>query len=92
MEGTYLPAADVYTGAGTKKIQISQGFTTDMVDVSLCCICVSLCCICVFSSACEYGACGVFAKNACEYGLCGVCQKNVCVYIVLIVCVSCPLL
>jgi hypothetical protein len=49
MEGTYLPAADVYTGAGTKQIQISQGFNPNsMVDVSLCCICLSLLYLCVF--------------------------------------------
>jgi hypothetical protein len=33
MEGTYLPAADEYTGAGTKMIQISQNFNpTSMVE------------------------------------------------------------
>ena len=64
MEGTYLPAADEYTGAGTKMIQISQNFNPEsMVDV-LCvlylsvrfvsvyiCVCV---CVCVFVAR-EYG-------------------------------------
>jgi hypothetical protein len=27
MEGTYLPADDYYTGAGTKQIQLGAGFT-----------------------------------------------------------------
>ena len=67
MEGTYLPAADVYTGAGTKQIQISQGFNPkSMVDVSLCCI-VSLLYVCI----------SVVRVRAREYGVCGLCSKNV---------------
>ena len=74
MEGTYLPAADVYTGAGTKQIQISQGFNPkSMVDVSLsvvsylCCMCVSLLYVCI----------SVVRVRAREYGVCGLCSKNV---------------
>jgi len=34
MEGTYLPAADEYTGAGTKMIQISQNFNPTSMMVT----------------------------------------------------------
>lgn len=56
MEGTYLPAADVYTGANTKQIQISQGFNSkSMVDVCVGLdLFISVLYVCVSAVSSEY--------------------------------------